>query len=263
MQKSFSKLKINSTSIKKIKIVWESVYKDEYDEGLRFLVLGLLNGNFDLDKVIHDIKSKKPIQYIIGEWNFYEGNYFLTEDVLIPRPETEVLVGYIKNKFLKLKTILDLGTGSGCIAIELSKIYKNSKVFGSDLCTKALRIAKKNNVQTQNKVKFIESDWFVNIKGKFDLIVSNPPYIPENAKLETSTLFEPGTALFSQDAGLRDLKKIISEALNYLKINGVLILEHGLNQSSDLSEYMKDLGYKNIGTFNDLKNIKRFIYGYK
>jgi HemK family putative methylases len=225
MQKSFSKLKINSTSIKKIKIVWESVYKDEYDEGLRFLVLGLLNGNFDLDKVIHDIKSKKPIQYIIGEWNFYEGNYFLTEDVLIPRPETEVLVDYIKNKFLKLKTILDLGTGSGCIAIELSKIYKNSKVFGSDLCTKALRIAKKNNVQTQNKVKFIESDWFVNIKGKFDLIVSNPPYIPENAKLETSTLFEPGTALFSQDAGLRDLKKIISEALNYLKINGVLILE--------------------------------------
>ena len=143
MQKSFSKLKINSTSIKKIKIVWESVYKDEYDEGLRFLVLGLLNGNFDLDKVIHDIKSKKPIQYIIGEWNFYEGNYFLTEDVLIPRPETEVLVDYIKNKFLKLKTILDLGTGSGCIAIELSKIYKNSKVVGSDLCTKALRIAKK------------------------------------------------------------------------------------------------------------------------
>ena len=263
MQKSFSKLKINSTSIKKIKIVWESVYKDEYDEGLRFLVLGLLNGNFDLDKVIHDIKSKKPIQYIIGEWNFYEGNYFLTEDVLIPRPETEVLVDYIKNKFLKLKTILDLGTGSGCIAIELSKIYKNSKVFGSDLCIKALRIAKKNNVQTQNKVKFIESDWFVNIKGKFDLIVSNPPYIPENAKLETSTLFEPGTALFSQDAGLRDLKKIISEALNYLKINGVLILEHGLNQSSDLSEYMKHFGYKNIGTFNDLKNIKRFIYGYK
>ena len=182
---------------------------------------------------------------------------------MIPRPETEVLVDYIKNKFLKLKTILDLGTGSGCIAIELSKIYKNSKVFGSDLCIKALRIAKKNNVQTQNKVKFIESDWFVNIKGKFDLIVSNPPYIPENAKLETSTLFEPGTALFSQDAGLRDLKKIISEALNYLKINGVLILEHGLNQSSDLSEYMKHLGYKNIGTFNDLKNIKRFIYGYK
>ena len=246
MQKSFSKLKINSTSIKKIKIVWESVYKDEYDEGLRFLVIGLLNGNFDLDKVIHDIKSKKPIQYIIGEWNFYEGNYFLTEDVLIPRPETEVLVDYIKNKFLKLKTILDLGTGSGCIAIELSKIYKNSKVFGSDLCIKALRISKKNNVQTQNKVKFIESDWFVNIKGKFDLIVSNPPYIPENAKLETSTLFEPGTALFSQDAGLRDLKKIISEALNYLKINGVLILEHGLNQSSDLSEYMKHLGYKKM-----------------
>ena len=102
MQKSFSKLKINSTSIKKIKIVWESVYKDEYDEGLRFLVLGLLNKNFELDKIIHDIKSKKPIQYIIGEWNFYEGRYFLTEDVLIPRPETEVLVDYIKDKFFKL-----------------------------------------------------------------------------------------------------------------------------------------------------------------
>ena len=256
-------MKINNSSTKKIKLIWESVYKNEYDEGFRFLILGLLDKNFDLDQVFQDIKSKKPVQYIVNEWNFYEGNYFLTKDVLIPRPETEILVDYVKNNFSELKTILDLGTGSGCIAIELSKIYTKAEVLGSDICAKALKIANKNNAQTKNKVKFIESNWFSNIEGRFDLIVANPPYISEDAKLDVSTLFEPKLALFSKNAGFKDLKKIISEAINYLKINGVLILEHGVKQSSELSTHMKYSGYRNIGTLNDLKNIKRFIYGYK
>ena len=112
-------------------------------------------------------------------------------------------------------------------------------------------------------MKFIESNWFSNIEGRFDLIVANPPYISEDAKLDVSTLFEPKLALFSKNAGFKDLKKIISEAINYLKINGVLILEHGVKQSSELSTHMKYSGYRNVGTLNDLKNIKRFIYGYK
>ena len=239
------------------------MYRNEYDEGLRFLILGLLDKDFSLDRVIQEIKNKRPIQYIIGEWNFYEGTYFVNKDVLIPRPETEMLVDHIKNNFSNLENVLDLGTGSGCIAIEISKLFESATILGSDVCEKALKVAKKNNNQSNNKVNFIKSNWFSDIEGQFDLIVSNPPYIPESTKLEASTLFEPKVALFSEETGLKDLKKIISEAINYLKINGALILEHGMGQSSELSSYMKKIGYKNIGTLNDLKDINRFVYGYK
>ena len=239
------------------------MYKNEYDEGLRFLILGLLDKDFSLDGVIQEIKNKRPIQYIIGEWNFYEGTYFVNQDVLIPRPETEILVDHIKNNFLNLENVLDLGTGSGCIAIEISKIFDSATIFGSDICEKALKVAKKNNNQSNNRVNFIKSNWFSDIEGQFDLIVSNPPYIPEGTKLEAGTLFEPKVALFSKETGLKDLKKIISEAINYLKVDGTLILEHGIGQSSELSSHMKKIGYKNIGTLNDLKDINRFVYGYK
>ena len=263
MQRNFQKLKINKSSTKKIKLAWDSVYRNEYDEGLRFLILGLLDKDFSLDGVIQEIKNKRPIQYIIGEWNFYEGTYFVNKDVLIPRPETEILVDHIKNNFSNLENVLDLGTGSGCIAIEISKLFESATILGSDICEKALKVAKKNNNQSKNKVNFIKSNWFSDIEGQFDLIVSNPPYIPEGTKLEASTLFEPKVALFSEETGLKDLKKIISEAINYLKINGALILEHGMGQSSELSSYMKKIGYKNIGILNDLKDINRFVYGYK
>ena len=256
-------MKINKSSTKKIKLAWDSVYKNEYDEGLRFLILGLLDKNFSLDGIIQQIKDKRPIQYIIGEWNFYEGTYSVNRDVLIPRPETEILVDYIKNNFSELETVLDLGTGSGCIAIEISKIFENADVLGSDICEKALKVAKINNNQSNNKVNFIKSNWFSDIEGQFDLIVSNPPYIPEGTELEASTLFEPKVALFSEGAGLKDLKKIILEAINYLKINGALILEHGADQSPELNSYMKQIGYKNIGVLNDLKDMNRFVYGYK
>ena len=239
------------------------MYRNEYDEGLKFLILGLLGKDFALDGVIQEIKNKRPIQYIIGEWNFYEGTYFVNKDVLIPRPETEILVDHIKNNFSNLENVLDLGTGSGCIAIEISKIFESATIFGSDICEKALKVAKKNNSQSKNKVNFIKSNWFSDIEGQFDLIVSNPPYIPKGTKLEVSTLFEPKVALFSEETGSEDLKKIISEAISYLKTNGTLILEHGIGQSSELSSYMKEVGYKNIGTLNDLKDINRFVYGCK
>ncbi len=256
-------MKINKYSTKKIKLAWDSVYRNEYDEGLKFLILGLLDKDFGLDGVIQEIKNKRPIQYIIGEWNFYEGTYFVNKDVLIPRPETEILVDYIKNNFSNLENVLDLGTGSGCVAIEISKIFESAAIFGSDICGKALKVAKKNNSQSKNKVNFIKSNWFSDIEGQFDLIVSNPPYIPKGTKLEASTLFEPKVALFSEETGSEDLKKIISEAINYLKTNGTLILEHGIGQSSELSSYMKEVGYKNIGALNDLKDINRFVYGCK
>ena len=133
MQKNSSKFKKNKEAIKDVIVVWEEVYGKTYDEGLNFLIDELKAKDINLKKTISDIKAKKPVQYILGVWPFYQGNYLLSEDVLIPRPETEILVDFLANNFNAFNKILDLGTGSGCIAIELSKIFVESEVTGVDL----------------------------------------------------------------------------------------------------------------------------------
>ena len=119
MQRSSLKSKKIKEELAVIKKAWRSTYKNSYEEGLHFLLDGLKDQNFSLEKVLIQIKNKVPIQYILKNWFFYDGEYFLNHHVLIPRPETEVLVDYVVSNFPYAKTILDLGTGSGCIAIEI------------------------------------------------------------------------------------------------------------------------------------------------
>ena len=121
MQRNFLKSKTSDSQIRLLQGTWHSVYQNTYDEGLRFLIKGLDFPVDSLDDVIDKILKKIPIQYILKKWSFYQGEYFLNENVLIPRPETEILVDYVISKLNDKKRILDLGTGSGCIAIELSK----------------------------------------------------------------------------------------------------------------------------------------------
>ena len=202
------KSKINNFNKPEIKQAWYSTYGDSYEEGLRFLLKNIDSKSFILEDLLEDIKKKKPVQYILGEWDFYTGTYKISPAVLIPRPETEVLVDYIKNNVTDVESILDLGTGSGCIAIELSKIFKDAHVLGVDISTKALEIAHKNNWQTNYKVKFMESNWFESVENKFDLIVANPPYVPEKESENSSLMHEPKIALFSKQNGLADPLKI-------------------------------------------------------
>ena len=263
MQKNSSKFKKNKEAIKDITVVWEEVYGKTYDEGLNFLIDELKAKDINLKKTISDIKAKKPVQYILGVWPFYQGNYLLSEDVLIPRPETEILVDFLANNFNAFNKILDLGTGSGCIAIELSKIFVESEVTGVDLSKKALEIAEKNNLQTNNKVKFIQSNWFSKVDEKFDLIVSNPPYVSKGLKLDESLIHEPDLALYSTDRGLSDFKIIINNLGNFLKKDGKILFEHGVGQDDELKKMLQNKNFTKISSIKDFKNINRFIFAQK
>ena len=263
MQRSSLKSKKIKEELAVIKKAWRSTYKNSYEEGLHFLLDGLKDQNFSLEKVLIQIKNKVPIQYILKNWFFYDGEYFLNHHVLIPRPETEVLVDYVVSNFPYAKTILDLGTGSGCIAIEISKKLSASKVTGVDKYENALKVAETNNKQTKNPVHFKISNWFSNIDETYDLIVSNPPYISENEALDESLKHEPRSALISKQNGLSDLERIIDEASTYLEDNGAIMLEHGIGQEQALKQKMLNNSYKKIELIKDLNGINRFIVGFK
>ena len=195
----------------------------------------------------------------------------VNENTLIPRDETELLVveaGKIIEKFKEYEKIkiLDIGTGTGIIPITLAyKFQKKVEILGIDISTKALTVAIENAQKylESNIAIFRKSDLFSNIKEKFDIIISNPPYIPEKMKSEMQSEvlnFEPETALFAKDdKGIEFYEKIITQGKNYLKENGFMLFELGINQSEDVEELFKQNGYKNIETTLDLAGIKRVI----
>lgn len=209
-------------------------------------------------------RTKLPIQYIIGATYFMNNLYTVTPDVLIPRDETEIVVRHAL-KIIddnNLQTVLDIGSGSGCITCSIAQ-YTNCKVLSCDISEKALNIAKQNakKLNIQN-IEFIHSDLFQNIskEQKFDLIISNPPYIPKGTDLQKEVTFEPKTALFTNDEdGTEFYKKIIEQGKIHLNKNGYIVFELGINQSSIVEEYFKQHNYSNIIIEKDLANIDRVI----
>lgn len=215
---------------------------------------------------INQIINGKPLQYITQKQEFMKIDFFVNENVLIPQPDTEVLVETVleickKYDKQNLK-ILDLCTGSGAIAISLSKIL-DIKIFASDISQKALEIAKKNNIANNTKVKFIESDLFKQInEEKFDIIVSNPPYI-KNKDIKTlskQVQNEPFIALAGGEDGIDFYRKIIGDSYKYIKKNGFLCLEIGYDQKEDLIKLIKqNENYKYENCIKDLSNNDRCI----
>lgn len=217
------------------------------------------------DKVLLRISNKIPIQYIIGKTWFY-GNYFkVTSDVLIPRDETEILVKkaieIIKQE--NFEDVLDIGTGSGCIACSIAK-NTNATVLGIDISSDALRIALDNvtALGLNNKAIFRKSDLFKKIREgeSFDLIISNPPYIPIGTKLSEEVMQEPSLALFAEENGLFFYKKIIEQAPEYLNDNGYLMFELGIDESNAVKSMMEK-DFKSIEVIKDLAGINRVIFG--
>lgn len=217
------------------------------------------------DKIVQRIETRIPIQYIIGE-AWFMGEFFkVTPDVLIPRDETEILVRKAIEiiKEHQFEEVLDIGTGSGCIACTIAK-NTNATVLGVDISSDALRIALDNvtKLGINNRAIFRKSDLFERVREgeTFDLIISNPPYIPIGTKLSEEVMHEPKLALFAEENGLAIYRKIIENAHNYLNDGGYLMFELGINEACFVEEMMQKR-FHNIKIDKDLAGIKRIIYG--
>jgi release factor glutamine methyltransferase len=216
------------------------------------------NKTEELQKLVSRRVKKEPIAYILNNKEFWSTNFYVDRSVLIPRPETEVLIDLIlsqisnKNNYLN---ILDIGTGSGCILISLLKELVKAKGIGVDKSTKAIAIAKKNSIsqQVDNRASFKNVNLEeIKFDKKFDLIVSNPPYLPDvslkNLNLDIK-LYEPKIALQGGVQGVDFLCKIINLASKILKINGLLALEIGDNQFHILAKYLKKNRFKILNKY--------------
>jgi len=237
----------------------------------------ILNSNFNISKVQEEklinsidlLINDMPIQYVIGETNFMDLVFKLNNNVLIPRPETEELVNWIINDKHVNKNILDIGTGSGCIAISLSKNLNNCNVLGWDINEDVIKIANQNaiinNVKASFEISDITKPKFLN--EKFDVLVSNPPYITNNEKKLISNnvkSFEPHSALFVEDDDpLFFYKKILEFAIFNLKSNGFLYLEINENFSEEVLKLLKDNGFYDIQLKKDFRLKNRMVKGIK
>ena len=209
-----------------------------------------------------------PLAYLIGKKEFWSMDFFINESVLVPRPETELLIENAIAIFKNFESpkILELGTGSGMISVVLQKELSNPYITAIDISNEALRIAKMNAEKHKiSDIRFIASNWFSKIMNeKFDLIISNPPYV-NRSKLSKEELFsismEPDEALYSKNDGTSDLEYIIKTAPKYLEDGGWLILEHGYNQSSYCVSKMKTAGFSRINNSKDIQNITRTTFG--
>lgn len=209
-----------------------------------------------------------PLAYLTGQKEFWSMNFFINQSVLVPRPETELLIENAIEIFKNHESpkILELGTGSGIISIVLQKELSNPDITAVDISEEALNIAKMNAEKHEiSDIRFVVSDWFSEIMNeKFDLIISNPPYV-DRSKLSNVELFgidmEPEIALYSENDGTSDLEFIIKKSPDYLKDGGWLILEHGYDQSSFCVSEMKTAGYSRINNSKDIQNITRTTFG--
>jgi release factor glutamine methyltransferase len=219
------------------------------------------------NQLIEKRRLGMPIAYLIGQREFWSRSFEVSPDVLIPRPDTELLIEIILEKFSAQSslTVLDLGTGSGAIAITLALELPNAHVTAVDASHKALIIAKKNADRLSvNNIKFIASDWFNNVPDtQFDLVVSNPPYIcnTDPHLHEGDVRFEPSSALISEHNGLRDIEHIVSSSIKHLKTDGVLLLEHGFQQGNAVQNLLKLSAYTSINQYKDIQGHTRATLG--
>ena len=232
----------------------------------------ILDPNFNISKKIVNellnaiklLENKMPIQYVVGQTNFMGLKFYLNNKVLIPRPETEELVSWILSFNLDNKSVLDIGTGSGCIAISIMKHGKPSKVYGWDIEKKIIQLANQNAEENNVVIDFSINDINnLETKLKFDIIVSNPPYLCCDEKInmdQNVLLHEPHNALFVyNDDLLFYYKKIVEFAKEKLKTGGSIFFEINETQGKNISILLNDFGFESIEMKQDFLNKQRMV----
>ena len=219
----------------------------------------------ELKELIQRREKGEPLAYLVNSIEFWNLNLYVDHNVLVPRPETEILVQKVLEIFDKKKIrVLDLGTGSGAIGLSLAKERANWKVVCSDLSYEALKVTTKNMIRNSLDVSLVNSNWLSAFKKEyFDVIVSNPPYInPSDHRVYSDGLkFEPKKALISESGGLYDIEKIVREASEILNNIGYLFIEHGYDQSDLVVSIFETYGFSQIRTFKDLNGDDRVCLG--
>ena len=285
-------MKVPSNLVKDIRNYYCEQLCSIYDrDEANAMILILLEHYFDIDRVkmalepqlrlsesemltfhfaVKDLLKNKPIQYIIGETEFCDFKFKVNENVLIPRPETSELVHFIVNGQQSTansqRSILDIGTGSGCIAISLAKLLPQNKVFALDISEKALEVAKENAINNEADITFIHDD-ILSLKNKidtkFDIIVSNPPYVREleKAEMRDNVLnWEPHNALFVSDNDpLIFYRKILEFAKTHLNENGEVWFEINEYLGKEMTELCNEMGFSQVEVFNDFRGKERVL----
>jgi release factor glutamine methyltransferase len=206
----------------------------------------------------------EPIAYIVGSREFHGLDFYVTPDVLIPRPETELLVDLAIDRLPQGGRVLDLGTGSGAIAVAIAYRCPYAETSAIDVSEAALAIAGKNAARHGVRVRLLQSDWYEAAAGEvFDLIVANPPYIAaDDPHLAQGDLrFEPSMALTDQADGLSALRAIIGNAQKHLTPNGWLLMEHGYDQAAAVRNLLETQGFAQVQSWKDLAGIERVSGG--
>ena len=220
-------------------------------------------------KEVMALEEGKPLQYVIGNVNFYGNKFYINENVLIPRFETEELVEqtteYIKKFFTEPVDIIDLGCGSGVIGLTLEQKVSTNSVDLIDISEKALEVTKVNKEKLNSKANLIQSDMFENINKKYDVIISNPPYIKTTEEIEDIVLNnEPHLALFAGVDGLDCYKKIINNLPNHMKDKCLIAFEIGMTQAGDITNLAKEvLGNIKVEVKKDLSGKDRMLFIFK
>lgn len=256
----------------------KDILKTQYLEEIELLLMNVLgkskeflflNPDFTLSQeqvnlltdLVNRRKNGEPLAYITGSKNFYGRNFKVTKDTLIPRPETEELINLVLklNKTKPIKSILDVGTGSGCIAITLAKELPVASIFASDISKEALEIAKENTKTHNAKITFFESDLLKNIPDQFDLIIANLPYVPEEIYKQNFEQLknEPRLALVDAPNWPKTME-LLQTAHLHLNQGGSILLEHDPSAMDLISRKANNIGFKNVQIFDDLKSLSRF-----
>lgn len=210
--------------------------------------------------------NREPIANIVNKKSFWSYDFFVNENVLTPRSDSEILVEAVLSNYNNMNenlNILDLGTGSGCLILSLLKMYKNATGLAIDISDKALQVAKQNakNLKVEN-IQFLKNNWNDNIEDKFDIIISNPPYIPtkEIKELEPEVnKFNPLLALDGGEDGLNCYRYLAKSLDKNLKENTKIFLEIGKNQEKDIEKIFNENGYKLLKIYKDLAEINRIL----